>query len=345
MSESRRKPTGNALPLGIDTEIPIPNANIGQHTLIDREVLGHIRDLVPLGARCVEIGAGPGALTSELLPRVDSLTVYEIDERYQPHLEQLGQGYDFQVHIQNFLNVPNTELNNLGDYHIVGNIPYHISEPLITKLTGLKFESTVLLVGQRMAGALTAMHPGQDAWSRMSMVSRAYFDTEMIEVVPRTAFIPVPRADGAVLRLTRKDATQDSQSDAVTQSYRALIEADAEHSSVAKALKMIIVGPKGQVEAARDSGDSASHVTDNRATRRAGRVALRDYARQYNFGEPETISSAKKPVAPETMLNIVSATVDERMLSKPISGISNQDLKKLCSAISSAINRRQASRE
>lgn len=333
---ARNRLIGNSI--SGDTDSTVPNPDLGQHILLDTEVISRIIEDLPVGATYIEIGAGPGTLTSRLAPRAERIIAYELDARYQQELDALRQIGDVDVRIGDFLDAPDEELDSLGEYHIIGNIPYHISEPLLTKLSRLHFQSATLLLGRRMAEILTVEHPGQYWWSRMSMLSRAYFNVKTLEAVPRTSFEPVPRADGAVLRLTRRDASSRWQSDAVTQSFRAMLEADEESSSVAKALRMVMVDAQGKAEAPREG---ISHVKDNRVRRRAGRAALKGYAREYNFGDREELSRIRESLVPENMLSIVAPVVDERILSKPVSGISNNDLKKLCSAITSAVNRRQ----
>lgn len=318
-----------------------PNTFIGQHILKDEEVLRTARDLVPAGALCVEIGPGPGTLTRELLTDDRHVIAYEIDKRWEPSLEALDHDGDLEVRWGSFLDAGNDELNDLGNVHIAGNIPFHISEPLMFKLAELDFEQAVLLVGDKLARSLTVENPDQPGWSRMSLVSQAYFNVRRVLDVPRDSFEPVPRANGALIVMTRKDATDESRRDATTQAYRALVEADKHSSTAAKALKTVLVDKNGQAYGGNGAG-RPDKTGSHRAERRNLRANLRNYAAAYNVGGAGSAHrQVELPQTTESMLNLIAAQVDSRILSKPLSGISNSDLQKVCSAISSAVNQRK----
>lgn len=313
---------------------PIPK--IGQHLLTDRDILSGIVDLVPKGAKCVEIGPGFGALTEGLINNGNQVIAYEIDERAEPALDALAAKGKLSVRWQNFLDVPNQDLKRLGEYHLVGNIPFHISEPLMTKLVDLQFESAVLLVGEKLAKTIQTKDPAHSDWSRLSLLSQAYFDVSQAAFVPRSAFDPPPRVDGAVMKIVRKEKGDLSwQTDPLVQSYRAIADANADNSTLAKALKGIMVDAAGRMEL----GDE-DHVLGNRKKRRAGRVALKDYAAQYNYHGAMEEDETVRPAPSQNMYDIVRRSVDPTILSKPLSGVSNSDLRKVCSVISGAVNRR-----
>ena len=323
-----------------ETVEPAPNTFIGQHILKDGRVVKAACELIPAGAPVVEIGAGPGTLTSELLRSGHAVRAYEVDGRWKPALDYLGRGGGLEVRWQSFLDADNDELNSAQGFQLVGNIPYHISEPLVYKMTELLFGQAVLLVGDRLARSLTVGNPDQPNWSRMSLLSHAYFDVDRVADVPRTSFDPVPRADGALIAVTRKDADEGWRRDAVVRSYRALVEAGRQNSTAARALKTVLVDSNG-----RALGSSSAAKPDKRASHQAERSdvrqALRAYVADYNGGgESRQGRPADLRRVGETMLSLVARTVDERLLSKPLSGLSNQDLRRVCSAISSAINQR-----
>jgi 16S rRNA A1518/A1519 N6-dimethyltransferase RsmA/KsgA/DIM1 with predicted DNA glycosylase/AP lyase activity len=331
---------GDLTPL-YDGDMLVPKPEIGQHILTDEALLDRIADYIPKNSTCVEIGPGPGVLTSRLLNRGNKVIAYEVDERCEPMLNVLAQGGDLTVNWQSFLQAPSQLLNGLGEYHIIGNIPYHISEPLMFKLAQLNFESAVLLIGERLANTITAQDPTKLFWSRMSLISNAYFNVERLEEVPRTSFDPQPRADGSLVRITRNDLEPGWMTNGLVRSYRALIEANETNSTAAKALKTIFIDEHGQVQASanKDKG-IGSHGTQ----RRIVKLALKDYTYEYNNGSVAKQEESKQdigtPKVPMSVYSIIRPVVDERLLSKPLGGIDNQGLKRICSAIATAINRR-----
>ncbi|HSX36327.1 MAG TPA: rRNA adenine dimethyltransferase family protein [Patescibacteria group bacterium] len=317
-----------------------PNTFIGQHILRDPTVLERAVELIPAGAPCVEIGPGPGTLTERLLTDGHRVVAYEVDERWQGALDTLAGEGDLEVHWGNFLDADNDELSAARPLTVVGNIPFHISEPLMFKLAELPFDVAVLLVGDRLARALTTANPDNPGWSRMSLVSNAYFNVERVLDVPRESFDPVPRADGALIRLTRKDATDEWHADATTRTYRALIEAGRANSTMSKALKSVMVTPDGRAERHAAGGRRSG---DTRSQRRTTNRALSAMAGEYNNTGRLEHSAGRSPIS-QSMLSIVGGKFDERVLNRPLSGVSNGDLRSICSAVSTAVNRRLAQR-
>jgi 16S rRNA (adenine1518-N6/adenine1519-N6)-dimethyltransferase len=316
-----------------------PNPQIGQHILMDEGVIGQTVSLVPQGASCVEIGPGPGTITKHLLANGSRVTAYEVDERCEVPLGRLTPQKNLTVHWKSILDAPDDEVNgNDDEYHLVGNIPFHITEPLFRKMGNLGFRSAVLLVGDNASQAVTAPHPDHTSWSRMSLVSQAYFDTTVVADVPRTSFDPVPRTDAALIQQTRKDATPAWRRDVLVRSYRALVEADNTHSTVASALSTISIDSEGN--AAR-GGQNRGKKEGHRSERREDRRSLRNYTDELNTGG----DSARPPRLPfENLLNVVSPKVGEVILSRPMGELNNQDLRRLCGTISTAVNRRKSSR-
>jgi len=69
--------------------IPVrPSKELGQHFLVDENILGVIDRLAELGPRDVvlEVGPGPGALTAHLADRVGKVHAVELDRRLEPYL-------------------------------------------------------------------------------------------------------------------------------------------------------------------------------------------------------------------------------------------------------------------
>lgn len=321
------------------SDVFVPNSAIGQHILLDQAVLQMAADLVPVGSNVIEIGAGPGTLTKGLLARNAQVVAYEIDQRCEPMLTELAaQTGRLAVRWENFLEATTEEIEERKPFHIVGNIPFQISEPLITKMTAISFASAVLLVGENLVKSMTTKNPDSGSFSRLSLITGGYFDVEKLAQVPRDSFDPPPRVNAGLIRLTRKDAEPSWRSDAVARSYRALVEAQGTNSTVAKALKTVVVTPKGKAE----SGAAKKRSVNRRAERRVAKSKLNEMARDYNSGDFSRHTSSVSTSL--DMFTIISRTVDEGLLSRPLSGLSNGELVKICSAITTSINRRTKTR-
>lgn len=332
--------SGFATVPGFDPTDFKPNTAKGQHILLDQEAISMAGQLVPEGSHVIEIGAGPGTLTVSLLERAGSVSAYEVDDRCKPILDHLTKDGKLNVKWQNFLEASNEDIEAISPFHIFGNIPFHISEPLLVKLTDIRFQSAVLLVGQNLVKSMTTANPDSGSWSRLSMITAAFFNVEKILTVSRGSFDPPPRVDAGLIRITRIDDSPNWRSDAVVRSYRSLIEARTTNSTVAKALKSVIVTPNGDAEAS-----SANKRTDNRRTeRRLARMALTSLTADYNLGNVSGRDAGNSTHTSQDMHSIVSKTVDARLLSKPLSGLTNNELAKICGAITTAVNRRKKTR-
>jgi 16S rRNA (adenine1518-N6/adenine1519-N6)-dimethyltransferase len=290
----------------------------------------------------VEIGAGPGTWTSRFLQKGDRVIAYEVDERYRPVLDGLAETGDLETKWQNFLDAPNEEIDVLGKYYIIGNIPFHISEPLLLKLSQLKFESAILLIGSRLAGTITTNNPDANFWSRLSLVAGAYFKVEPIEEVPKTSFDPPPRVNGILVRITRNDKDAAWKSDGLVRSYRALIEANKTHSTAAKALKTVFIDRQGRAQSRVGKNKDASN---HKAQRKIVKLALKEFSNEYvpdATGAADQGGVAQSQVElniPQSVYSLIHSRVNEKLLSRPLSGLDNNGLRQICSAISAAINR------
>ena len=179
-----------------------PRKRFSQNFLIDRHTIGRIVAAVnpQRGERIVEIGPGRGALTRPLLERVDQLTVIEIDRDLAGALRSEYPGEHLNVVLADALSV---ELSALGSgLRIVGNLPYHISSPLlfhcaeqVEHVTDLHFMLQAEVV-DRMAAA-----PGTPEYGRLSVTLQSVFSVEKLFQVPAGAFFPVPAVESAVARL------------------------------------------------------------------------------------------------------------------------------------------------
>lgn len=326
-----------------DPETFTPNSANGQHILLDQAVLRRTAELIPIGENSFEIGAGPGTLTTNLLNRGGKVTAYEIDTRCEPMLERLAvETGHLAIKWQNFLDVTKEELEAVRPFHIVGNIPFQISEPLLLKLTDVRFKSAVLLVGQNLVKAMTAEHPDRkdSAFTRLSMITGGYFDVERIVEVPRDSFDPPPRVNAELVRLTRKDNTRKGRADAVALSYQALVKGIFTDSTAANALKSVVVKTDGTAETVHASKRSTDRRSGTRTIRRMNKMGLDKLRDDINTGH----ISRDDTNIPLTSLTMSSILADNNkvkaLLDKPLFGLNNDEVRKLASGITSAVNYR-----
>jgi 16S rRNA (adenine1518-N6/adenine1519-N6)-dimethyltransferase len=150
--------------------------------------------------RVVEVGPGFGALTVEVATRVRAVVGVEIDPALVKALALTLRDHSNVGIIQ--ANVLRTMVADLlpAPYRVVGNIPYNLTGALFAQLLEQpRPPSRIdLLVQQEVAERIVAP-PG--AWSLATLSVRVFGDPELVLRVPRSAFLPPPRVDSALLRI------------------------------------------------------------------------------------------------------------------------------------------------
>ena len=180
---------------------------LGQHFLI-RDAIPERLATAACGdytSRVIEIGAGRGALTRHLLPRVNELHAIELDDRLVAHLRKKFPG-ESKLHLHQ-ADVLATDLAQWGPAVITGNLPYYITSPIIEKFLALddRFHIAVFLVQREVAERLSAK-PGSRAYGFLTVAAQLVCDVEFVCHVPAEAFTPPPKVDSAALRFRRRAA-------------------------------------------------------------------------------------------------------------------------------------------
>lgn len=173
-----------------------------QHFMTDLRILERIAKAADIseGDRILEIGAGTGNLTRVLANSGAKIIAVELDEELARALKDRFSGRkNVEVVEGNALKL----LGTLKFDKIVANIPYAICEPLMRRMMTADFSLAVLTVPQGFAGILAASK-GSDAFSRLSLMSQALFDIDVLFSVPEKAFRPEPDTKSVVIRIRPK---------------------------------------------------------------------------------------------------------------------------------------------
>lgn len=183
----------------------------GQNFLIDNRIIERIiATIAPKrDDNLLEIGPGQGAITLPLLDCVEQLNVIEIDRNLISILESL-QRPNLIIHQGDVLKF---DLNTLSiPIRVVGNLPYNISSPvlfhLLENLDKIK-DMTFML--QKEVVERMAANNGSKIYGRLSVMMQAFFDVQMIFIVPPESFNPAPRVASAIVHLKplRQPKTKD----------------------------------------------------------------------------------------------------------------------------------------
>ena len=122
-------------------KLPVaPNRELGQHFLVDENILGVAGRLAELGPEDVvlEVGSGLGVLTVYLAERVRRVHAVELDRTLEPHLRDALAGREnVEVVFGDALTLPLESLDPPPG-KLVANLPYQIATPLVAEsLDGL----------------------------------------------------------------------------------------------------------------------------------------------------------------------------------------------------------------
>ncbi|XP_060023194.1 mitochondrial dimethyladenosine transferase 1-like [Lagenorhynchus albirostris] len=169
-----------------------------------------------------EVGPGPGGITRSILNAgVAELLVVEKDSRFIPGLQMLsdaapgklrivhGDVLTFKIERAFPENLKRQWEDDLPNVHIIGNLPFSVSTPLIiTWLENVSHRNgpfaygrTQMTFQKEVAERLTAS-TGSKQRSRLSIMAQYLCDVQHILTVPGQAFIPKPEMDSGVVHFT-----------------------------------------------------------------------------------------------------------------------------------------------
>jgi len=177
---------------------------LGQNFLVDRRFVTDLVRVANLtkGDVVLEIGAGTGNVTKEILPRVKHLYAVEFDSDLITYLKELSTlNSRFSIINEDILRVLNDQrkIEELKITKIIGAIPYQITSPLIHLIIQDYQIPTTLLVQKEVAERITARPPHA---TYLSNFVTYWGEAKIVEIVPKEAFYPIPKVDGAIVTLT-----------------------------------------------------------------------------------------------------------------------------------------------
>ena len=192
-----------------------PSRRLGQNFLLDENMVRAIvRDAaVEPGDFVLEVGAGCGFLSLHLLDAGADLVCVEIDDRLLPIARDLlaPHGAARFLHADALAGkhalAPEIEAVLPADrpWHLVSNLPYSISGPLLAVLAGHERPpASMTVLVQREVAERIAAKPGSPAWGPLSIRLQLRYSPAILRSVPAGLFWPRPAVESAVVRLDRR---------------------------------------------------------------------------------------------------------------------------------------------
>ena len=181
-----------------------PRKRFGQNFLVDQQVINQIVSTISPKRTdsVIEIGPGKGALTFPLIDHLEHIHVIEID-RDLISLLQNKNNKKITIHESDALVFNFDQFKQ--NIRIVGNLPYNISSPLLFHL--LNYRDNIIdmtfMLQKEVVDRIVAL-PGSRVYGRISVIMQAFFDTELMFIVPKESFDPQPKIESAILYLKTK---------------------------------------------------------------------------------------------------------------------------------------------
>ena len=188
---------------------------LGQNFLIDEEIIDTIinESNITSDDIVVEIGAGLGFVTEQLVKQAKHVYAIELDDDMVSALQKI-EADNLEIIHQDILK---TDLSVFGNnLKVVANIPYYITTPILTHLLGeiddmdnknrKSIKQIVLMVQYEVAGRLTASEksPSKE-FGLLSILGQFWTDIEFIEKVAASSFFPKPKVESAIVKLNIKE--------------------------------------------------------------------------------------------------------------------------------------------
>jgi 16S rRNA (adenine1518-N6/adenine1519-N6)-dimethyltransferase len=193
---------------------------LGQHFLIDDNVIGRILEAADLSGsdKVLEIGPGIGVLTVALLRSAQQVLALEYDEQLIEVLEhttrttETGLGSDLGSSSSNSkltilhedaLNIPSLKLP-LAPSKLIANLPYQVAATNVLdcfEYLPSVMQATVMV--QRELAERMAAKPGTKIYGAYSAKLQLLARPQASFAVSRNSFLPPPRVDSSVITLVR----------------------------------------------------------------------------------------------------------------------------------------------
>ena len=183
-----------------------PKKALGQHFLVDENILGVIERLSDLRSTDVvlEVGPGLGILTRRLAERARVVHSIELDRSLEPELRAaLGAYSNVRLMWGDALQLAIDELEPKPT-KLVANLPYNVATPLVVEsLEHAPFLQRWCVMVQREVADRFFAEPRTKAYGAVSVLVQLSARKVGFHAVSPSVFRPPPRVDSALVAFER----------------------------------------------------------------------------------------------------------------------------------------------
>jgi 16S rRNA (adenine1518-N6/adenine1519-N6)-dimethyltransferase len=180
----------------------------GQNFLISERALRAIADATVTDDDdwIVEIGAGLGTLTAQLVERVTAGKVIALEadpDMIRVLRAELGTVDNLEIEEVDAMRYDLRSASSLGKrITVCGNLPYHIASQLMFRVleAGAVVHHAVVMIQKEMAARIVAK-PGTKDYGALGVMIRTYADVTTVLKVSAGSFVPPPKIDSTVIKI------------------------------------------------------------------------------------------------------------------------------------------------
>jgi len=184
-----------------------PKKYLGQHFLNDEMIAKQIADALTLEgySDVLEIGPGMGVLTKYIVEKPITTYVIEIDPESVEYLQANFLNLAPRIIQENVLKYDFSSVFEDRPFAIIGNFPYNISTQIVFKTLENRAQIPEFSgMFQKEVAQRICEKEGSKVYGILSVLVKAFYEAEYLFTVPPSVFIPPPKVESGVLRLTRK---------------------------------------------------------------------------------------------------------------------------------------------
>ncbi len=195
------------------TRFPVaPSRELGQHFLVDENILGVIGRLAELAPEDVvlEVGPGLGVLTRFLGERVARVHAIELDRRLEPHLAERLEGRENVELVFGDALVLDLAALDPPPTKLVSNLPYNVATPVVVEsLDGLPTLRRWCVMVQREVADRFFAPSSTKAYGAVSVLVQLATERTGFHPVSASVFRPRPNVDSALVAFRRIELPPD----------------------------------------------------------------------------------------------------------------------------------------
>lgn len=220
-----------------------PKKRLGQHFLVDGNILNKVVRTAQVGKEdvVVEVGPGLGEMTLALARLAKQVIAVEIDPKLVEILKKkLADCPNVEVVKSDILKVDFRSFFKKEGHpvKVVANLPYQISTPLLFRFIEAKeVFSTLTLMLQREVAERMVAPPGGKEYGPLSIFVQLFLDVSIRFFIKSSAFFPPPKIESAVVHMVWKEKPVLDEKD--EKWFKSVVRASFSHrrKTLANALK------------------------------------------------------------------------------------------------------------